>query len=91
MTASSYRFVVSGRVQGVGFRESTRRKAEQLRLNGWVMNRPDGAVEGLVCGTTEALSSFRNWLSAGPPTARVSEISWDAADEASQPGFIIRR
>jgi acylphosphatase len=91
MTATSYRFVVSGRVQGVGFRDATRRRAERLGVCGWVMNRPDGAVEGLACGTSDSLTRFRIWLSDGPPLARVMELSWEAAPTTPPPNFVVRR
>ena len=53
---ASYRFTVHGRVQGVYFRQSTCEQARRLQLDGWVMNRADGAVEGLACGSPEALA-----------------------------------
>ncbi len=83
---SSYRFVVTGRVQGVGFRASTRRKAQALALTGWVRNRNDGAVEGLVCGANEmAVEQFHQWLRVGPPISRVERVEWRAerADDLS--------
>jgi acylphosphatase len=56
---SSYRFVVTGRVQGVGFRAATRRKAQSLGLTGWVRNRNDGAVEGVASSRdAKSLESF---------------------------------
>lgn len=74
---SSYRFVVTGRVQGVGFRAATRRKAQSLGLTGWVRNRNDGAVEGLACGSNEAnLEHFHQWLRIGPPVSRVERVEW---------------
>lgn len=87
---SSYRFVVSGQVQGVFFRQSAVQQAVQLALSGWVRNRPDGRVEGLAQGAPEALEKFRTWLRQGPPAARVQSVEWAAADEAPQAGFSIR-
>ena len=89
--AASYRFVVAGRVQGVGFRESARRKAEQLNLGGWIANRPDGAVEGVVSGEDSALGRFNTWLSDGPPTARVLTLKWQPTPEFVSDGFHIRQ
>lgn len=89
--AASYRFVVSGRVQGVGFRYSAAARARRLGLAGWVRNRADGAVEGLASGTPDELEKFRDWLSHGPPSAKVNQLGWTAADEAAPPDFEIRR
>jgi acylphosphatase len=83
---SSYRFVVTGRVQGVGFRAATRRKAQSLGLTGWVRNRNDGAVEGVASSRdAKSLDAFRQWLQQGPPIARVARVDW-RADHADDPG-----
>lgn len=89
--AASYRFVVSGRVQGVGFRYSAAAQARRLGLAGWVRNRADGAVEGLASGPPSKLDSFRDWLRAGPPSAQVDRLGWTATDEAGPQDFEIRR
>lgn len=89
--ASSYRFVVSGQVQGVGFRYTALAQARRLGLAGWVGNREDGAVEGVAGGADEALARFRAWLERGPPAARVEHVEWQAGDAPAGPGFEIRR
>ena len=93
--ASSYRFAVSGRVQGVFFRQSAMNEARRLGLSGWVRNREDGAVEGMTQGELDALEKFRTWLNHGPPAATVASVAWDAAEAGSEPrpeaGFSIRR
>lgn len=66
--------LVRGRVQGVAFRAATLATAQRLQLTGWVRNRPDGAVETLVCGDAEALRSFREWLHQGPRYAIVTDV-----------------
>ena len=77
MQGKSYRFVVTGRVQGVFFRQSGRERAIQLGLDGWIRNRADGAVEGEVAGAdAAALEAFRNWLQRGPAKAQVSDLTW---------------
>jgi acylphosphatase len=68
------RFVVSGKVQGVFFRASTARAAEQLRLRGHAHNLPDGRVEVLAVGSAASLESLARWLWQGPPLAQVSEV-----------------
>jgi acylphosphatase len=87
----SYRFVVSGRVQGVGFRAAVQRKALFLGLSGWVRNRDDGAVEGLAGGNSSDLESFREFLYKGPPSAYVTHVEWSAGGEEPQEGFLVRR
>jgi acylphosphatase len=89
--ASSYRFVVAGRVQGVGFRWSAQRQAQQLGIAGWIANRSDGAVEGIASGESPALAQFKAWLSKGPTGAQVDDVDWQPASESFAAGFEIRR
>lgn len=73
--AARMRVIVAGRVQGVFFRESTRRKAQALGLSGWVLNLPDGRVEWVAEGEAGALESLLRWCKAGgPPLARVDSV-----------------
>ena len=67
-------FRITGRVQGVFFRDSTRERASQLGLTGSARNMPDGSVEVLACGTGEALEQLGLWLQSGPPMASVSNV-----------------
>jgi acylphosphatase len=67
--------LVSGRVQGVAFRDSTRRQAEQLGLNGWVRNTKDGRVEAVFEGETEAVRQMIEWCESGPSSADVDDVS----------------
>ncbi len=68
------RFRVTGRVQGVVFRASTRDFAVPLGLTGHAANMPDGSVEVLACGERAAVAELERWLSDGPPLAVVSEV-----------------
>ena len=87
-----FRFVVAGRVQGVGFRWAARTEAVRLGLVGYVRNRPDGAVEGEAQGDARGLETFRAWLRHGPPLARVERGSWDEiAAQAGEAAFAIDR
>lgn len=87
----SYRFVVTGRVQGVGFRAAIQGKALFLGLRGWVRNRDDGAVEGLVGGDKRSdLEAFREFLRKGPPAALVDGVEWSASGEDAGDGFLVR-
>jgi len=69
------RWIVSGRVQGVFYRDFTRREARGLGLAGWVRNLPDGTVELRVRGPAVKLEALRGRLREGPPEARVSGIA----------------
>jgi acylphosphatase len=68
------RCLVSGHVQGVYFRASTREHALALGVSGYARNLRDGRVEVLACGPEEAVGALCRWLSDGPPGARVSEV-----------------
>jgi acylphosphatase len=68
------RFLVRGRVQGVGFRWFVEREAHILGVAGWVRNNADGAVEVLAQGTADQLSALRGRLEEGPRAARVDQV-----------------
>ena len=68
------RFVVRGRVQGVGFRWFVEREAHVLGVSGWVRNNADGSVEVLAQGTRDQLLGLRSRLRQGPRAARVDEV-----------------
>jgi acylphosphatase len=68
------KFIVTGRVQGVFFRASTRAEAERLGLSGHACNLADGSVEVVACGDTAALRELAAWLQHGPPSARVQSV-----------------
>lgn len=85
------RFLVRGRVQGVGFRFFVCEAARVENLNGWVANRPDGQVEVAAEGDQEAVARFERRLYLGPPGARVEDVQ--ASNEAPggrATGFTIR-
>ena len=67
-------FKVTGRVQGVFFRESTRQFAASLKLHGHAVNLPDGSVEVIACGTDDASDSLEDWLQKGPRMATVRNV-----------------
>lgn len=68
------KFIVSGRVQGVWYRASTRQQAEQLGLSGHAVNLPDGRVEVIVCGSEAAVDALAAWLWRGPELASVTDV-----------------
>lgn len=73
---------ISGRVQGVFFRASTRRQAEPLGLIGYAVNLPDGRVEVAASGDAAALDRLHDWLQRGPAAARVDHVEIFEADPA---------
>ena len=68
------RFVVRGRVQGVGFRWFVEREAHILGIAGWVRNNPDSSVEVMAMGTRDQLAGLRSRLREGPRAARVDDV-----------------
>lgn len=81
---------VEGRVQGVFFRDSTRREALRLGLSGWVRNLPDGRVEAVFEGPAEAVTSAVAWMRHGPDHALVTALEESAEEPAGLTGFEIR-
>ena len=84
ISISARRFVVRGRVQGVGFRWFVEREAHLLGVHGWVRNRPDGTVEVLAMGTREHLAGLRSRLQAGPRASRVDHVDESEAQPEPQ-------
>ena len=68
------RLVVSGRVQGVGFRYSTVDQGRRLGLNGWARNTRDGRVEVVAEGPADKVEKLARWCESGPPSARVTGV-----------------
>ncbi|MBY0369240.1 acylphosphatase [bacterium] len=84
--------LVSGQVQGVGYRAATQRTAASLGLTGWVRNLPDGRVEACVQGPSEALQEILAWFEDGSPRSQVTDV--ESRELENQPpfeGFEIRR
>jgi acylphosphatase len=71
--------LISGRVQGVWFRASTKEKADELKIKGWVKNTPDGKVEAVFEGPKEKVEEIIKWCHHGPVLARVTniDIKWE--------------
>ena len=81
------RLVISGRVQGVGYREWMVRKAQELGVSGWVRNRIDGSVEALVAGDSAAVEELLRLCRRGPRMAQVASIEEELADPPESFGF----
>jgi acylphosphatase len=90
MSAVRKRVVVSGNVQGVFFRDSTRRKASQRDVAGWVTNRSDGAVEAVFEGEPDAVDSLVEFAREGPRGADVSDVEVSEEEPEGLSGFEIR-
>ena len=73
-TTEARRFLVRGRVQGVGFRWFVEREAPMLGIAGWVRNKSDGSVEVLAIGNRDQLLGLRSRLRQGPRAARVDDV-----------------
>ncbi len=81
---------MSGRVQGVFFRDTCRRKARSAGVSGWVRNRPDGRVEAVFEGPPGAVEALVAWCRDGPPQAVVEGVEIFEADLSGAEGFRLR-
>lgn len=82
--------IVSGRVQGVFFRASAHRKAQELDISGWARNLPDGCVEVVACGDENKVREFQDWLWVGPQHASVSDVRVTRIENRMIDGFSVR-
>ena len=80
MARVTYKVVVSGMVQGVGFRASMRDMAISYGVKGWVRNRGDGSVEALVQGEATQVAGLLEWARVGPPGAQVTSLEKHALE-----------
>lgn len=84
------RVVVSGTVQGVFFRDSTRKVASRVGVHGWVRNVPDGTVEAHLEGPPTAIDEVVTFMRSGPPHAFVEQVDVSSASLENCPGFVVR-
>jgi acylphosphatase len=85
-----YRVLISGRVQGVFFRDTCRRMAERHGVSGWVRNLPDGSVEAVFEGPAAEVRQLVEWSHHGPRSAAVQDIRVQAEPPEGISGFRIR-
>jgi acylphosphatase len=90
MSRRAAEVVISGRVQGVGYRAWTRDRAQALGLRGWVRNEMDGSVRALIGGDEEALAAMLEALWEGPPAAQVEGVRVEDASMPETGDFEIR-
>jgi acylphosphatase len=83
----SKQVTVSGRVQGVYFRDTCRRMAVAAGVRGWVRNRPDGTVQALFEGEPDAVQQMVAWAHTGPPQAAVSTVEVTSVPVSHPTGF----
>ena len=84
------RAVIAGRVQGVWFRDSARRRAESLRVAGWARNRLDGTVEVWAEGRRDVVEALLEYCRKGPAGAVVERLTVDEVTPAGLDGFHVR-
>lgn len=85
-------FRITGLVQGVHFRETVRTAAHELGLAGFIRNRADGSVDGVIEGPRHAIDELLELCAKGPPGASVEEVEVDwRTPEGMHPPFVIRR
>jgi len=85
---TAIRLLISGRVQGVGYRYWTVGEARRLGLEGWVRNLADGRVEIMALGPEDGLDQLENACHAGPPSARVTAVARSLAVDDGSKGFV---
>ncbi|MGH9209649.1 MAG: acylphosphatase [Acidimicrobiales bacterium] len=90
MAVVRYRVTVSGRVQGVWYRESCRREARAAEVAGWVRNNPDGTVEAVLEGDTAAVERVVRWMRDGPRHAVVTGVEVRAEAPEGEQTFAVR-
>jgi acylphosphatase len=81
--------LVSGRVQGVWFREGCRREAQLRAVTGWVSNRADGRVEAVFEGSPESVEALVGWCRSGPPQAHVVTLEVSTEQPQGEAGFAV--
>ncbi len=90
MTVKCIEAFISGKVQGVFFRESTRQQAAKLNITGYAKNLPDSRVEVIACGEVENIDQLISWLQNGPEYAQVDDVSTREIHIEKPQGFYVR-
>lgn len=83
-------YTIEGLVQGVFYRAHTQKKAQALKITGWVRNEVDGSVTVYACGTPDAIEELESWLWVGPPSARVENVTGTDVPAEDGQTFVVR-
>lgn len=81
---------VTGKVQGVWYRESMRKQAIRLNITGWVRNLQDGRVEFVICGEANDLQRLLDWAASGPMLAKVEHLDTESMESQDFSEFVVR-
>ncbi|MEH6649363.1 MAG: acylphosphatase [Motiliproteus sp.] len=82
---------ISGRVQGVWYRQSAKEQADALGVHGWIQNLPDGRVEAMLAGEANAVRQLEAWLSIGPELANVADVEVEILEQTEPLSeFVVR-
>lgn len=90
MKSSRVSVLITGKVQGVGYRYWTVRQARELGLNGWVRNLPDGRVEAVFEGSESAVKQMIQYCYSGPSAAIVSDVTVEMGEPLALEGFEVK-
>jgi acylphosphatase len=85
------RLLITGKVQGVFFRETARKVAEKLNIKGWIKNTPDEKVEAMITGDEQQVNDFIKWCKTGPDRAEVEEVIVSDQPETFFKEFEVKR
>ena len=83
--------LITGKVQGVFFRETARKVAEKLKIKGWIKNTRDEKVEAMITGEEKDVNDFINWCKTGPDRAKVEEVMVSGQPETFFKEFEVKR
>lgn len=83
--------LITGKVQGVFFRETARKVAEKLNIKGWIKNTPDETVEAMITGEEKDVNDFIKWCKTGPDRAEVEEVMVSGQPETFFKEFEVKR
>lgn len=90
-TVKRVHVLIKGKVQGVGFRASTRRRAKNLELAGWVKNLDSGEVEAVFEGSKESINEMLDWCKKGPSLAKVVDVKVEDEEPEVLESFEVKR
>lgn len=85
------RLIITGKVQGVFYRASAKKKAEELSVVGWIKNTTEGNVEAVITGITQELEDFIQWCKSGPAKAVVEDVRIEKQEFQEFDTFKIKR